>query len=240
MLPAITQVPHDPAKTGDVLRAILSTTTGMYTWFSPVFTLGTLIVLFLLYIRGSRYGRLASLLFGAMFLFSAFTQHIAVTADYGLVIVTGNIVMICTAGLMWVKEAARPSNDYSFPRLPTWRYWVVPFAALAFWFPVGPDLAPDFSPLLLIWSAYGVTFCPTAPVVIAIATLIAKVDKNLLAVTSVVGFVIGIFNALGVLLIPGYTLWLLALHMPLIFISFYGLLFPRLIAQRGNAASSAM
>jgi len=70
-------------------------------------------------------------------------------------------------------------------------------------------------------------FCPTTPLIIATLTLVyPKVNKYVLRTTSFVGFIIGILNALSLLLMPGYTMWNLILHTPLIFISAYGLLIP--------------
>jgi hypothetical protein len=92
------------------------------------------------------------------------------------------------------------------------------------------EAGPDFSPLLLLTSSYGVMFCPTAPVVIDLLTLIyPSANKPLLRVTSFVGLIIGLFNVLSFFVMPGYPLWLLILHTPLIFISLYGLLLPFIV-----------
>jgi len=48
-------------------------------------------------------------------------------------------------------------------------------------------------------------------------------------VTSLAGFLIGCFNILSAFIMPGYTLWMLFLHTPLIAISLYALLLPKLI-----------
>jgi len=48
-------------------------------------------------------------------------------------------------------------------------------------------------------------------------------------ITSFVGFLIGIFNAMALLLMPGYSLWNFILHIPLIFISLYGLVISRIV-----------
>jgi hypothetical protein len=92
------------------------------------------------------------------------------------------------------------------------------------------EAGPDFSPSLLLTSSFGVMFCPTAPVVIALLTLIyPNVNKQVLIVTSFVGLIIGFFNLLSFFVMPGYSLWLLILHMPLIFISLYGLMLPMIV-----------
>ena len=103
--------------------------------------------------------------------------------NYGLAVATGNLVNILVVGLFWMWEVYKPRNEYVFQLLPWWRYWLIPFSILAFWFPVNPDASPNFSPLLLLTSDFGVMFCPTAPVVIGILTLIypkARAQKSLL------------------------------------------------------------
>jgi len=229
-LPPITTAPFAAQETPLVIRDVIIQTSVAYSWLSPVVHVATILLLIALYRYWQKMGRVVDAYFGVLFLFFAFSQHIAMTENYGLAVITGNLVMILIVGLSWMWEAFRPRNEYVFQRLPAWRYWVVPFAILAFWFPVNVDLSPNLSPLLLLTSSFGVMFCPTTPVVIAILTLIyLRVNRHLLWITSFVGLLIGLFNALSFFVMPGYTLWILFLHTPLIFISIYGLLLPRIL-----------
>jgi hypothetical protein len=103
----------------------------------------------------------------------------------------------------------------------------LPFAFLAFWSPINAQLNPDFNPLLLLNSSFGVMYCPTTPVIIALLTLIyPRVNTIVLRATSFVGLIIGLFNVMSYFIMPGYTLWNLVLHTPLVLISLYGLLLP--------------
>lgn len=231
-LPPITTVPFTEQETMLVIRDVFIQTSVAYLWLSPVIHLTTIILLIALYRYGPKIGRVIDAYFGILFLFTAFSNHIAMTENYGLVIITGNLIPIFIVGLFWMWEVFRPRNEYVFQSLPVWRYWVVPFAILAFWFPINTDLSPNFSPLLLLTSSFGVMFCPTTPVVIAILTLIyPRVNMHLLRVTSFVGSLIGLFNAMSLFIMPGYTLWNLILHTPLIFISIYGLLITRILKK---------
>jgi hypothetical protein len=165
-------------------------------------------------------------------MFLALSNHVAVTENYGLVVITGNVAQLGVVALLWLWDAWKPRNEFVFQRLSLWRYWVIPFAILAFWSPINADLSPNFSPLLLLTSSFGVMFCPTTPVVIALLTLIyPKVNKYVLGVTSFVGFLIGIFNALSFIIMPGYSVWNFVLHLPLIFISLYGLLITKIVKK---------
>lgn len=231
-LPPIADVSFTQEETMLVIRDVFVQTSVAYLWLSPLIHVTTLMLLVALHLYGRKMGRVADTYFGILFLFVAFGNHIAMTENYGLVVITGNLVMILIVGLCWMWEVFRPRNEYIFQRLHVWRYWVLPFAILAFWFPINTDLSPNLSPLLLLTSSFGVMFCPTTPVVIAILTLIyPRVNMYLLRITSFVGLLIGLFNAMSLFIMPGYTLWNLVLHTPLIFISAYGLSITRIMKE---------
>jgi hypothetical protein len=230
LLPVFATTPFSQQDSSLVIKEVLMKTSVAYLWLSPIIHVLTLVLLVALYLYGSRVGRVADGFFAALILFIAVSNHIAVTETYGLAIVTGNLVPIFVVGLFWVWEVYRPKNDYAFVRLPAWRYWVLPFAFLAFWSPIDAQLNPDFNPLFLLNSSFGVMYCPTTPVIIALLTLIyPRVNRFVLITTSFVGLIMGLFNALSYFIMPGYTLWNLVLHTPLIFISLYGLLIPILV-----------
>jgi hypothetical protein len=237
-LPTFAAVPFAQQDSALVIREVFVQTSVAYLWLSPTIHVITVVLLVGLYRYGSRIGRFADAFFGILFLFFAFANHIAVTGNYGLVVLTGNLVSIFIVGLFWMWEVYRPRNEYVFETLPAWRYWVLPFVALAFWSPMNAELIPDFNPLLLLTSSFGVMYCPTTPFMIAILTLIyPKVNMYVLRITSFVGLVIGVFNALSFFIMPGYTLWNMILHTPLIFISAYGLLIPVLVKKELPAAT---
>lgn len=238
-LPIFAASPFSQQDSSLVIKEVLMKTSVEYLWLSPIVHVFALVLLVALYLYGSRVGRVADGFFAVLFLFIAFSNHIAVTDTYGLAVVTGNLVPILIVGLFWVWEVYRPKNNYVFERLPAWRYWVFPFAFLAFWSPINAQLSPDFNPLLLLNSSFGVMYCPTTPVIIALLTLIyPKVNTYVLRTTSFVGLIIGLFNAMSYFTMPGYTLWNLFLHTPLIFISMYGLLIPILVKTNLSSQES--
>jgi hypothetical protein len=230
-LPTIASKPFPQEDTPLVIRDVITQTT--YLWLSPAVHIAWIMLLVALYLFGKRIGRIADGFFTILFLFFAVGQNIAVTENYGLAVVTGNLVIILVVALFWIWELFKPRNEYVFERISLWRYWVVPFAILAFWFPMNLDASPNFSPSLLLTSGFGVMFCPTAPVVIAILTLIyPKVNERLLSVTSYVSLLVGLFNALAFFVMSGYTFYVLVLHVPLICIPIYGLLMPTLVKRQ--------
>lgn len=232
-LPLFTAIPYLPWDRGLVMFELFMTTTLSYPlWLRGVLHIVTLLLILLLIPYGRRLGRITSAYFGLLFLFYAVTQNITVLPSYGLAILLGNLVLLAVLGSFWLWEVYRPQNEYVFVRLAWWRYWSIPFLVLAFWFPYGVGLLPDFNPLLLLFSDFGVTFCATAPLIIALLTwMYPKVNRQLYTLTCFVGALIGVFNILAPVTMPGYTLWMLFLHTPLILISFYGLLLPRLLSS---------
>ncbi len=235
-LPPITEVHVSQQETTLVIRDVFIQTSTAYLWLSPAIHVITVLLLVVVYLYGAKMGRIVDAYFGLLILFMAVSNHIATTEDYGLVIVAGNLVPIFIVGLFWMLEVFKPKNEYVFRRLPVWRYWVVPFVVLAFWSPIRPDLSPDFNPLLLLTSSFGVMYCPTTPFIVALLTLIyPRANVLLLRVTSFVGLFIGIFNVMSYFLMPGYTLWNLILHIPLVTISAYGLALANIVKNRHAA-----
>jgi hypothetical protein len=231
-LPTFAAVPFAQEESTRVIRDVFMQTSVAYLWLSPAIHIITILLVVAMYRYGSRVGRVADAFFGILFLFFAFGNHIAVTENYGLVVLTGNLVPILIVGLFWMGEVYKPLNTYVFQRLPAWRYWVLPFVFLAFWSPINTELSPDFSPLLLLTSSFGVMYCPTTPLIVAVLTLIyPRVNIFLLRITSFVGLLIGLFNVMSFFMMPGYTLWNLILHTPLILISAYGLLISILVKK---------
>jgi hypothetical protein len=174
-LPTLSTVPFPSQDSPLVIKEVLTQTSVSNPWLTSAIHITTVAFLVALYWYGSKVGRVASAFFGILFIFIAFSNHIAVTQSYGLVVVTGNLVSILVVGLFWMWEVYRPRNVYVFQKLAAWRYWVLPFVFLAFWFPMSAlEAGPDFNPLLLLTSSFGVMFCPTAPLVIALLTLISS------------------------------------------------------------------
>lgn len=111
-LPPITSVPFQQQETPSVIKEVIIQTSLAYQWLSPVTHISTVILLILLYRYGSKVGRVTDAYFSLLFLFFAFGQNIAVTENYGLSVITGNLVMVLVTGLFWVWEVYKPLNEY--------------------------------------------------------------------------------------------------------------------------------
>jgi len=164
--------------------------------------------------------RIFSAYVSANFFFIAFAQSIAVTEKYGLGILVGGVACFSTVGIFWVWETIAKKNNFTVQRIPLWKYWVVPLALLAFWTPA----KPDFNPLYLLTSYYGLAFCLTTPVILAILSFYhPRVNISTLRVTSFMGTLLGILNISGIFM--GADVWISGvLHVPLLAISVYCLI----------------
>ncbi|MHC4693384.1 MAG: hypothetical protein ACYS67_11645, partial [Planctomycetota bacterium] len=120
-----------------------------------------------------------------------------------------------------------------------WRYWVVPLAVLAFWYPSSRG-RPDFNPVLLFTNSAGLAFCLMTPVYVGLLSLYwPRVNLPAMRVTSLVGLIIGLYNMYANFGInPGRTWWNGILHIPLLVISLYGLILslkrPKVEKQTGG------
>jgi len=170
--------------------------------------------------------RVFSIYVGITYVLFAIVQNIAITDQYGLAIVTGNVVMFLIVAGFWMWEAKVRKNEFIPMKRPIWRYWAVPLAFLAFWYPLNPDTwRPDFNPLYLLTSSAGLTFCMMTPVYLTILTLhYPKVNIATMRVTGLVGIIIASYNMwLNFFLEPSLLWWNGVLHIPLLCISGHSL-----------------
>ena len=137
------------------------------------------------------------------------------------------LCIVCTITGFWVWEAIVLQNDLSPTKIPIWRYWVIPLALLAFWYPVDPrTLMPDCNPVHLFTDGAGIALCTMTPVYVGLLTIYyPRVNIATFRVTSLVGLIIGLYNMnLNFIISPG-ILWCNGiLHIPLLGISAYGLI----------------
>jgi len=226
--PPIVTKGFDPSKTGEIISYILQNS--LITFCSPlypVFKIIPIILVFALILFGNRIGRIFSLYGGITYLLFAFLQGIAITDKYGFGIVTGNFILMILVAIFWFWEASVNKNNFTLQKLPIIRYWVVPLAFLAFWYPVNLEsMKPDFNLAYLFTNPAGLAFCTMTPVYLGILTLYyPKVNIATLRVTSLLGIIIGFWNmVVNFLIKPDILWWNGVLHLPLVFISIYALI----------------
>lgn len=193
----------------------------------PIFKIiPILLVISILFLK-NRIVRLFAVYAGVNYVLFAFLLCIAVTEKYGLGILIGNFSMFLIIAGFWFWEAIARRNDFTRRKIPAWRYWVIPLAFLAFWYPANPQtFLPDFDPLHFFTNEAGLYFCMMTPVFLAILTLYyPRVNIAAMRVTSLVGVIVGFWNMyVSFFSNPGLLWWNGVLHIPLFTISIYGLI----------------
>ena len=219
----------EPAETGIVTGEILSNALVYdYPSLFPIFKIiPVLLVISIIFLKNA-VTRPFSVYVGITYVLFAFLQSIAVTENYGLGIITINAIMFSLVAAFWFWEAIIQKNDFTSQKQPKWKYWVVPLAFLAFWYPLtisDGSMIPDFNPIGILTNMAGLAFCLMTPVYVGILTLYhPKINIATLRVTSLVGVIIGIYNVLVNFILAFNTMWWNGvLHIPLLTISVYGL-----------------
>jgi hypothetical protein len=226
VIPSYAAKGFTPSEIGDLMssvfpQALINGWAPLY----PLFKVIPIILMVLIILIKNRVSRAFSIYVAISYILFAILQNIANTDKYGLAIITTNIFMFLLVSFSWVWESIAGKNDFILPKLPWWRYWVVPLAFLAFWYPLNPEMQPDFNPLLLLTSSAGLAFCLMTPVYIALLTLFYPgVNMVTLRITSFIGIILGLYNmAVNFVFQPDLLWWNGVLHIPLLSISIYGL-----------------
>jgi hypothetical protein len=194
--------------------------------FFPIFKVIPFILLIGIFVFRNKLTRSFNIYVSISYVLFAIGQNVAVTEKYGVAICTINVVMFLVVAAFWAWEAAVLRNDFTLIKQSVWRYWIVPLALLAFWYPLERrTLMPDFNPAYMFTNVAGVTFCMMTPVYVGLLTLYwPKVNMAVLRVTSLVGLIIALYNLLVNFVInPGRYWWNGVLHIPLLVISIYAL-----------------
>lgn len=229
-MPSYTAVPIAPEQVSQEIPKIIIEVLAnplLYavpTWGMVLAKFLPLLVITALMVFRQRAGWVFNIYAAAITLLVALLQTMGMTETYGFAILTGNLLIVLVAAVFFIWEAAARVNDYSRPASELWRYWVVPFALLAWWMPLGADIKPDFSLQTLLFNEAGLTFCMILPVLLAVLTLYyPDVNGALLRAVSFIGLFTGVMNMIQEFIFFPEAWWLGVLHFPLLFISLYGL-----------------
>ncbi len=225
MLPPFTSVPISSEQAGLIIGAALSQAI-VYDIAAlfPLFKILAILMIASVFFLKRQVSRYFSFYVGTFYILVAFLQSIAFTEEFGLVIITTNLLMFLFVGSLWFWEAVVRRNDFSTAHFDKSRIWIIPLAILAFWYPIdGVTMMPDFNPALLITNEAGLTYCMMTPVFLTILILFyPHINTATFRVTSFVGLIIGFYNILSNFLIyPELLIWNGFLHIPLMIISIY-------------------
>lgn len=219
---------YEYSETGTVIQHILGNSllhdvSPLY----PIFKILPILLIISIFFFRNRVTRLFSFYAGITYILFVFLQGISITKEYGLGIVTGNVVMLLIVAAFWFWEAKMGKNDFTPRKFSIWNYWALPLAFLAFWFPLNLEtMKPDFNPIYLFANPAGLAFCMMTPVYLSILILYyPKVNIPTLRITALSGITIGFWNmVVNFLIKPDILWWNGVLHLPLVFISIYALI----------------
>jgi len=156
---------------GELMGIVLRESLMPYIWLAPAFHLATIVLIILLWKLNTKVAKYFYAYLAVNFVFIAFAQNITVNEKFGFVIISNNLLHILLVGILWIPAIFQHENEFAAVKLEKWRFCAVPLAILAFWVPMTLLGQPDFNPILLLTSEYGLAFCFTAPVMIYILTL---------------------------------------------------------------------
>lgn len=222
-IPSFTSKGYDPRKMGEVISTILQNAiiSSLENWY-PLFKIIPIILVVLIFLRIKGVARWFNIYVGISYVLFAFVQHIAITEEYGFSIVISNIIMLLIVAAFWFWDVLAQKNDLMPVKQPKWKYWVIPTAFLAFWYPINQDtLMPDFSLGYLFNNVAGLTFCMMTSVYLAILLLhYPHINLATLRVTGLAGIIIASYNILlNFIMYPDTLWWNGVLHIPLLMIS---------------------
>ncbi len=226
-IPPYTSKSYEWTEIGLMVKEVLSNSlVGAWATWYPIFKIIPIILIVSIIFLRNRVSRMFSIYVAITYILFAFLQSISITERYGLGVIITNLVMFNLVAIFWFWEAIIGKNDFSSLKQPLWRYWIIPFAFLAFWYPINLNLGkPDFNPLFLFNNMAGLTFCMMTPVYLTILILYhPRVNMVTLRVTSLVGLIIAFYNLMvNFFMDPSFLWWNGVLHLPLLIISVYAL-----------------
>jgi hypothetical protein len=227
-MPSYTSIPIDMSQMGLVIGEALSNAL-VYNLQSIffIFKIIPLVLILSIPFLKQRISQIFSFYAAVSYVLFATLQSIAFTETYGLVIVLTNFIMFILVATFWFWETLVQMNDFSTPTLTPQTLWVIPFAALAFWYPLTTiTMMPNLNPIGIIANEAGLAFCMMTPVYLAILIVYyPNVNIVTLRITSIVGVIIGFYNfLLNFIWYYDSLFWNGVFHIPLIVISIYALI----------------
>jgi hypothetical protein len=223
-IPAYASKGVDPGETQNLIKEVLSNPL-IYTFplLKPIAKIIPILLVIAIIIFRTKITRIFNIYVAVLSVALALFQTTAITGTYGFVILSGNLALTLVVALFWIWEAIANKNDFTPRKQKLWKWWVVPFAFFAFWFPVDVNaITPNFSPLYIFTNESGLTYCMMTPVILAILTLFhPNINKATFRVTSFVGIIFGAINFFTWFILNATMWWMGVLHLPLLSISIY-------------------
>lgn len=219
---------YDPRQSVDLIGQVLSDPLiYVFPILMPIAKIITVVLITGVFTYGNRIRRAFNLYVAVLYLTIALFQTTAVTETYGLVVISGNMVLVLIVAITWAWEVVAERNDFETRKRPLWKWWVAPLAIVSLLAPVDAStMSPDFSPVRLLTNEAGLTFCMMTPVVLAVLTMFfPAVNLVVFRVLSFVGMIFGAVNLVMWFFVAPWGWWMGVMHIPLVVTSIYAFVF---------------
>lgn len=237
-LPSYAERSYDPRQSSDLVGEVLSNPIiNTYPILGPIAKLLPFVLITMVFISGNKARRFLNIYVALLYLVIALFQNSAITERHGLVVLTGNLMLILVVSLVWMWEVAAERNDYSPRKFSLWRWWVAPVVLLPFLAPVNStSLSPDFNLAGMLTNSSELTYCFMTPVILAVGSLFhPTVNLPVLRISSYVGILFGAINMLMWFVLQPWGWWMGVLHIPLVVLSIYTFILSQRINKRESS-----
>lgn len=238
-LPPYTQIAYNPANTTDVIAEVMARPlVASIEWVFPI-AKALLFAVVVLTIVSDKFSQKFLLgYYSLILLVIGLMQNMSFTPHYGFTWLIGNTIAQFAVVGFCLADVLKNRTFMLKQSFLKQRLWIVVFMLLAFLMPYSVNKSnivyPSFT-LSVLLNESGVTYCMITPVIIGVFLLFPKgVHNPTLSIISYVGFVFGILNMMTWFVMKIENWWMGVLHLPLVILSFYGLL----VSRKGNKASA--
>lgn len=230
-IPPIAQKAYDPAKSTDVITAVMSHPLILSIFiFLPIAKLLLMCVVIITFFHRASNAVLIGY-YTFILLAVGIFQNISNTDNYGYVWLIGNTLAQLAVLFYCLYDVSHQKSVIMKKNINRKRLWVLIPMLFAFLMPYSVNIQGIIQPSLtssVLWNEAGVTYCMITPVVIGMMLIFSKgIYKPLLSVVSYVGFMFGLLNMMTWFIMQSQNWWMGILHLPLLILSFYGLIIAR-------------
>ena len=197
-------------------------------WPSALLHVLALALITAVVIWGEKAAKIFNIYTFIVYLMIAVGQGVGISERYGLIILTGNVILTLLVAFSWGWECLVGRNKFRRRFLTPKHLWLVPLVAWAYWSPPEPF---KLDPLYLLIGYFGVSYCFTTPVILTLMILYyPDVNKPVMRLTAFLGLIFGLYNVVPPLIYLALGTYIMEaiwrgtiLHLPLLITSAYAL-----------------
>jgi hypothetical protein len=231
-LPAYAQIKYNSVDTPKVIAAVMAhPLINSINWVLPLTKLLLLTAVLMPLLSSKFSGRILIGYYVLILLVVSILQNMSFTKDYGFVWLISNTLVEFVVLAFCFYDVVMNRTIIVKENLNKNRLWVVALMLLSFLMPYAVNSKNVVYPALslnIFLNEAGVTYCMITPVIIGMLLLFSKgVYKPTLSIVSYVGFIFGLLNMMTWFIMQPENWWMGVLHLPLLILSFAGLLVTR-------------